>query len=104
MENIATSEEPPNQDFMAEPPENANVIEDLDWNKEPDSNNSRTTQLSDRLDQNREPGKKAITVEHNSQGLSAPDSDSIHIDLTPHSTSYETGSILDQSTSIVSAL
>ena len=38
------------------------------------------------------------------KGLSAPDPDSIHIDLTPQSTSYETGSILDQSTSIVSAL
>ena len=37
-------------------------------------------------------------------GLSAPDPDSIHIDLTPRSTSYETGVILDQSTSIVSAL
>ena len=35
-----------------------------------------------------------------SRGLSTLDPESIHIDLTPQSTSYETGSILDQSTLI----
>ena len=55
------------QDFTAKPPEDTIGTEDSDWNKEPASNNSKTTQLSDRLDQNRKPGKKAITLEHNSQ-------------------------------------
>ena len=67
MENVATSEEPPDQDFTAEPPEDTNGTEDFDWNREPDSSSGKTTQSSYRLDQNQEPRKKSITVEHNSQ-------------------------------------